>query len=37
MKINKHYQNGVIKSIPKKWSDEEILKLLELKKTRKKF
>jgi tRNA G26 N,N-dimethylase Trm1 len=37
MKINKHYQNGVIKSIPKKWSDEEILKLLELKKQGKSF
>ena len=30
--MNKHYENGVIKSIPKKWSDEEIEKMLNLKK-----
>lgn len=29
---NKHLENGVIKSEPKKWSEEEINKLLELKK-----
>ena len=27
---NKHFENGVIKSIPKKWSEAEIKKMLEL-------
>ena len=32
MKINKHLLNGVIKSEPKSWSEEEVTKLLEMKK-----
>ena len=30
--MNKHFLNGTIKSIPKVWNDEEISKMLELKK-----
>ena len=35
--INKNFENGVIKSLPKKWSKEEVKILMQLKKNKKSF
>ena len=32
--MNKNLLNGVIKSVPRKWTDENINQLLDLKKTK---
>ena len=36
-KINKNFEKGIIKTIPKKWTEDEIKKLLDLKKKNKNF